>query len=161
LETETRTAIVTDSSCDLSDEQLKRYNIRMIPLRIICQNTEYRDRIDLSPDEIYDIMDRELPEQAFPWRRISIRFTNNCSGWLYGRYPPLHLFRLKRHVEHDPHFCPGLSRPFEYRVIDTKTLSTGLGYMVLAAARALEEGADADTAVQAAQAARSTQLVCS
>jgi DegV family protein with EDD domain len=44
------------------------------------------------------------------------------------------------------------------RVIDTKTLSTGLGFMVLTAAKALENGATTDEAVQAAMKVRSTQL---
>ena len=47
MNTERKTVIVTDSSCDLSDEQLSRYGIRMISLRIVCQNAEYRDRIDI------------------------------------------------------------------------------------------------------------------
>ena len=38
MEEKRKTVIVTDSSCDLSDEQLSRYGIRMISLRIVCQN---------------------------------------------------------------------------------------------------------------------------
>lgn len=36
--------IVTDTACDLSDEQLTRYDIRAVPLRIITSSGEYRDR---------------------------------------------------------------------------------------------------------------------
>jgi len=44
------------------------------------------------------------------------------------------------------------------RVVDSRTLSTGLGAMVLTVARALEAGDDPDTAVRKAQAVRASQL---
>ena len=49
---ERKTVIVTDSSCDLSDEQLQRYGIRMISLRVVCQNAEYRGRVDITEEEL-------------------------------------------------------------------------------------------------------------
>ena len=61
-----KTVIVTDSSCDLSDEQLSRYGIRMISLRIVCQNAEYRDRIDIQEDELYELLTHELPKTSLP-----------------------------------------------------------------------------------------------
>ena len=159
LETETKTALITDSACDLTDEQLKRYHIRMIPLRIICQNAEYRDRIDLDPDQIYGIMDNELPKTSLP-----------LPEELHSLYADL----IENGYTDVIHICisSGLSGTWnmirilsgEYRdrlnirVVDSKTLSTGLGFMVLAAAMALEDGADPDTAVLAAQKVRSTQL---
>ncbi len=159
MKTETKTAIVTDSSCDLSDEQLQRYNIRMIPLRIICQNAEYRDRVDLSQDEIYDIMDRELPKTSLPLAEdISAVYTRLIDE---GYTDVLHLCissGLSGTWNMIRIFAEEYQDRLHIRVIDTKTLSTGLGYMVLAAAKALEEGADPDAAVQAAQAVRSTQL---
>ena len=53
MNAERKTVIVTDSSCDLSDEMLLRYGIRMISLRVVCQNAEYRDRVDIQEDELY------------------------------------------------------------------------------------------------------------
>ena len=46
-------AIVTDSSCDLSDEQLRENGIRMLPLRVVTDGREYRDRLEMSEDELY------------------------------------------------------------------------------------------------------------
>jgi DegV family protein with EDD domain len=159
LEKEPKTAIVTDSTCDLSDEQLKRYNIRMVSLRIICQNAEYKDRVDLSPDQIYGLMDKELPKTSLPLPED-----------IYAVYAQL----IKEGYTDVVHLCisSGLSGTWNMirilsedykgrlniRVVDSKTLSTGLGQMVLAAAQAVEGGATADQAVQAAKKVRSTQL---
>ena len=145
--------------CDLSDEILKQHNIRMVPLRIVCQNAEYRDRVELSPDEIYAIMDRELPKTSLP--------LPEDLHTIYGQL-------LKEGYTDVVHLCisSGLSGTWnmirvlaeEYkgrlniRVVNSKTLSTGLGQMVLAAAHTVEEGATADQAVLAAKKVRSTQL---
>ena len=59
-------ALVTDSSCDLSDEQLQAYGIRMISLRIVFQNAEYRDRVELSEAQLYDMLKTELPKTSLP-----------------------------------------------------------------------------------------------
>ena len=159
LATETKTAIVTDSTCDLSDELLKQYDIRMVPLRIICQNAEYKDRVDLSQDEIYALMDKELPKTSLPLPED-----------IHSVYDQL----IKEGYTDAVHLCisSGLSGTWnmiritaeEYqgrlnvRVVDSKTLSTGLGQMAVAAAKAVAGGASADQAVEAAKKVRSTQL---
>ena len=38
-------ALITDSSCDLPQEIISRYNIHVLPLRIIFQDEDYRDRL--------------------------------------------------------------------------------------------------------------------
>ena len=45
--------LMADSTCDLSQEILKRYNISLAPLVISIDGKEYKDRIDISNDEFY------------------------------------------------------------------------------------------------------------
>ncbi|HSL87427.1 MAG TPA: DegV family protein, partial [Bacteroidales bacterium] len=59
-------AIFTDSACDLKDEVLKEYNIRMLPLQIIYEDKTYRDRVEISPEEVYDNFDKEVPKTSLP-----------------------------------------------------------------------------------------------
>ena len=61
-----KTVIVTDSSCDLSDEQLREHQIEMISLRIVCQNAEYRDRTELGQEQLYEMLKTELPKTSLP-----------------------------------------------------------------------------------------------
>ncbi len=49
----TKIAIVTDSSCDLTDEIIEKYNIKFLPLKIIYSDREYRDRVEITPEQIY------------------------------------------------------------------------------------------------------------
>lgn len=45
--------IVTDSTCDLSTELIEEYDISVIPLCIIMDDTSYYDGEEVSPDQIY------------------------------------------------------------------------------------------------------------
>ncbi|MDD3335546.1 MAG: DegV family protein [Eubacteriales bacterium] len=156
---ERKIMIVTDSSCDLSDEQLAKYGIRMISLRVVCQNAEYRDRVDIQEDELYALLEKELPKTSLPLPEdvsslyeqiIADGYTDvlhfSISSGLSGTY------NMVRMITED------FSDRLNIRVVDSKTLSTGLGMMVLEAARALEKGAAPDEAVEAALTVRKNQL---
>ena len=45
--------IVSDSTCDLSPELIKRYSIEIVPLCIELGDREYLDGVNITPDEIY------------------------------------------------------------------------------------------------------------
>ena len=45
--------VIADSTCDLSQDLLKRYGIDIIPLHIVMGDKEYEDGVDITPDEIY------------------------------------------------------------------------------------------------------------
>ena len=59
-------AIVTDSSCDIPKALMAQYNIHMLPLRIIYKDKEYRDRVEISPEEIYERFAEEIPTSSLP-----------------------------------------------------------------------------------------------
>lgn len=154
-----KTAIITDSSCDLSDEQLAQYNIHMISLRIVCQKAEYRDRVELSQEELYEILKNELPKTSLPLpedvsslydKLLADGVTDvihvSISSGLSGTY------NMVRMIAAD------YEGKMNIRVVDSQSLSTGLGAMVIAVAQALEAGDDPDTAIQKAKSLRKSQL---
>ena len=59
-------AIITDSSCDLSEQVLQQNNIHILPLRVIYQDREYLDKIDISPEELYASLKHEHPSTSLP-----------------------------------------------------------------------------------------------
>ena len=154
-----KTVIVTDSSCDLSDEQLSRYGIRMISLRIVCQNAEYRDRIDIQEDELYELLTRELPKTSLPLPEdVSALYESLAQE---GVTDVIHM-SISSGLSGTFNMVRMITQDFEGRMrvhmVDSRTLSMGLGMMVLAAARALEEGATPEEAIERAQTVRRNQL---
>jgi len=144
-----RTAIVIDSACDLPDEILKKYNIRMIPLRIVYKEKEYRDRVDISSDEIYANLPVEIPKTSLP-----------APSDVFDVYDKL----LQEGVTDVVQFCvsSGLSgtcnalrimtQQYEgklnIRFVDTLSLSYQEGFMALECARKLENGVSLDRAIE-------------
>ena len=60
--------IVTDSACDLSDDELSQWKIGMVPLSIRFGDDEFVDRNELSTDDFYRRLSQSehLPETAAP-----------------------------------------------------------------------------------------------
>lgn len=59
-------AILTDSASDLTKELMEQYNIKFAPFRIIYSDREYEDKIDISPNEMYASLKREIPTTSLP-----------------------------------------------------------------------------------------------
>lgn len=59
-------ALVTDSTSDLNHEEIERYNIHMLSLKIVYSDREYTDRVDITPDEVYNNMKVEVPTTSLP-----------------------------------------------------------------------------------------------
>ena len=45
--------IVADSTCDLSPELVKRYDVEIVPLFVALDDKIYRDGKEITPDEVY------------------------------------------------------------------------------------------------------------
>ena len=48
--------IITDSTADIDLNYAKELNIDIIPLKVIIDGKEYKDRIDLQPDQFYELL---------------------------------------------------------------------------------------------------------
>jgi DegV family protein with EDD domain len=133
-------ALIVDSMCDLPQEIIQKFAIKVLPAKIIYPGEEYADGVDIQPDEVYRRMPDEIPTTAMPTRHeISEAFEQiHREGFT-------HVLAL--------HISSGLSgtvesvkmvaRDFEnlkIDVLDTKTLSMGTGWMVLDAARNIANG---------------------
>ena len=154
-----KVVIVTDSSCDLNDEQLEAFGIRMISLRITCQKAEYRDRVEISQDELYTLLETELPKTSLPSPDDVVKLYDELVA--EGTTDVLHLcissglsgtYNMVRMLAED------YQNRMNIRVLDSKTLSLGLGAMVLEAAQAIQNGDSPDEALEKAKKVRKTQL---
>ncbi len=61
-----RIALITDSACDIDQDTLDQYRIKILPFRIIYKNNEYIDKIDITPEQIYSNMQNEIPKTSLP-----------------------------------------------------------------------------------------------
>ena len=55
--------ILLDSSADFSAEEVKQYNMELVPINITMNDKNYRDGVDLTKDEFYQLL---VESEAFP-----------------------------------------------------------------------------------------------
>lgn len=136
--------IVTDSTADLPKELIEKYGITIVPLKIHFNDVEtYLDGVDLTPGEFYEkLRNSEKPpttSQPPPGEFvstyenlalkgaeeiISIHLSKKFSGTYQSACLAKNLVNEKVNVE----------------VIDSQSVSMGMGLIVLAAAKAAQEG---------------------
>lgn len=60
--------IVTDSASDIRGEEVEKFNVKVVPLRVSFGDKTYKDCVDLSIDEFYNLLETEkdFPKTSQP-----------------------------------------------------------------------------------------------
>lgn len=135
----TKIALVTDSSCDLPIDLLERWNIRAVPLRIIYNEREYRDAIDISPNDVYNRLEDEIPTTSMPTPQDMLDTFDQLKE---EGYTHCLVISLSSGLSGTYHSFLRIAKEYEgmkVDVIDSKGLSWVLGFLVLEAARLIQK----------------------
>jgi len=145
--------IVTDSGADLPDQLVEELGITVVPIYVRFGEEVYRDRVSISEDEFYERLthDPVHPSTTQPGPQdflevyqklssdadgiVSIHITGKLSGTCNSA------LMAKDMMEGG---CP-------VEVVDSETLSMGLGLIVIAAAQMAKAGESMDKIVEAAK----------
>jgi len=141
--------IIADSTCDLSEDLLKKYDISILPLHILLGEDEYRDGIDVSPKEIYGWSDahKTTPKTSAPSLEEAVSLLRPYVE--AGREAVC--FSISNEMSSSGNVmrmaAAELPEPELVKVVDSANLSTGIGLLVIEAAIMAQEGKDADAIV--------------
>ncbi|MCT4533797.1 DegV family protein [Halodesulfovibrio sp.] len=136
---EQRTGILTDSTCDLPDELIKKYDIHVAPLKLYMDGSELLDKVDISTEEF----NRKLADSK------SVQTSQPSPGHYKALYEKLNTSYeevLAMHVMaiHSGTFQSsknmGASILDNPHAIDTYTVTGGLGLVTLEAAKLAQQG---------------------
>ena len=142
--------IVTDSASDLSDAEAAELGIEVVPLSIRFGEEEYTDRQDLSVSEFYAKMDSldVLPETAAPSPGAFEQAFRKLAADGADAVVCINLsLALSATGQAAQAAAKAVADDLRVECVDSKSITAGLGTMVLAAARAARDGADADSIV--------------
>ena len=59
-------ALITDTTGDLPESTIQKYNIHVLPFRIIYKDREYKDKYEITPEQVYGNLEKEVPSSSFP-----------------------------------------------------------------------------------------------
>ncbi|MBW7920150.1 MAG: DegV family protein [Anaerolineales bacterium] len=140
--------IVTDSTSDLPGDLAQRFGVEVVPTILVVEGKQYADGKDLSRGDFYARLPamRTFPTTAAP-----------SIGEFSARYQKLLQagcdFVLSIHAASQLTAVCDIARqaaddfPGRVAIVDSGSLSLGLGFQALAAAEAAESGADVETAI--------------
>lgn len=142
-------ALVTDSVCDLPQEIMDKYQIHMVPLNVIMEDTEYLDKITMTPAVFYSVLDdvTQYPSTSQP---TTAQF-ENLYEFLSDHYEAVISVHLSSRLSGTCNAAETAAEKFpKVTVVDSRTLSGALGLVVKRIALAIDEGLSAGEAVEAA-----------
>ncbi len=86
-------AIVTDSTSYLPQEIVDRYNITVVPIEVVFDTKSYREDIDITTSEFYDLLQKssELPSTAQPPIGEMLKLYDNLAKEGYDAVISIHL----------------------------------------------------------------------
>lgn len=139
--------IVTDSACDLEAAEVEALGIEVVPLSIRFGNEEYTDRVDLSAEKFYAKMAEQeaLPETAAPSPgAFEEAFRRQAEAGADAVVCVTLSSKLSATIQAAENAAKSVGDELDVRVIDSLSISTGLGTIVQRLAKAAADGQDAD-----------------
>jgi len=157
--TSQKIAILVDSGSDVPKDYRDRYKMYVAPLAIIYKDAEYRDGVDIQPEDVFARFSEEIPSTSLPspatvdglFKQIKADGYEQVvvvaiSSGLSGTYEMLSTFGPS-------------PEGLEVRYIDTKNIGIGSGFSAIRAGELIEQGLTFDEVCrQVEDAARHTKL---
>src|SRR6056297_3628353 len=133
-------AVVTDSTSDLTKSDLEKYGIESIPLKVIYSDNQYHDRVDITPAEVYESFDREIPTTSMPSPQEIMDVYNELKDEGYTHIISIHISSGLSATYSNCMMVANQIEGIEVEVIDSKMLSKGLGRLVMYTNSLVENG---------------------
>jgi DegV family protein with EDD domain len=147
-------AIVTDSSCDLPPDVLDERQIHVVPLALSFGDQQFLDKVTIRPDQFYGLLETSPvhPKTAVP----PVLAAQNLLSFLASHYDSIIVISLSDKLSgvHNM-FVKAAAQITGKRVsvINSRTISAGLGLLVAKASDMAESGASHDEIVRTIEAA--------
>ncbi len=137
-------ALVTDSTCDLSQELIDFYQINVVAINLNFGDNHYLDKVTIQPNQFYDLLEThtEFPKTS----QINEQAFTNLYSHLASHYDAIVAIHLTNEfsgtfansVKAGKRISKEFNKPVH--VIDSKNLSGALGLQVLKTAQNIEAG---------------------
>lgn len=59
-------ALITDSASDITKDMVLKYNVKVLPFKIIYRDKEFNDGVDITSEEVYSTLEANIPTTSLP-----------------------------------------------------------------------------------------------
>ena len=142
LDTQTKSiGLVTDSTCDLPPEIIKKYNIQVVPIVIQVGERSYLDQVEIKPKDFIHIL--ETSNEKLSTSQPSPALFKKVYDKAAQRYKSiisLHISeKLSGTIQGARMGCKDMDYSNKIHIVDSKTSSVALGLLVAEAAQLIQE----------------------
>lgn len=137
-------ALIVDSCCDVPEEQIQAYGMYVIPVQVNYKNESYLDKVTISPREVYDRLEEEVPHTSTPTPAMVSEVLEQVMADGYTQAVVVTIssglsstYDLMRSV------ASGIAQ-LKTVIVDSKNIGLGAGLVALAIADRVEQGATLD-----------------
>ncbi|HWQ04711.1 MAG TPA: DegV family protein [Longilinea sp.] len=153
--TKRKVALITDSTCDIPQDWREKYDIDVVPLTIILGDRQYKDGIDLTAEQFYELLPhlKSFPSTSQPSPQDFLLAFQNAADKGYEEALVIVISSAMSGTINSTREAAAES-PIPVHVLDGKNNSMGLGWQVIAAARTRDAGGDAAAMIKTAEQVR-------
>lgn len=144
-------ALLTDSMCDLPRDLIQKFKVKVLPAKVVYPDRVYSDRVDIEPAEVYDRMPEEIPTTSLPSLEEISQALDDIRREGFTHVLAVHISSGLSGTFNAVEFICRDVKDLTVKVIDTRTLSMGTGWVLLDAARSIKEGLGFDRVIERAQ----------
>ncbi len=148
-----KVAVVVDSTAYIPPALVAQYNIHVIPQILNWEGSSLRDDVDIKPNAFYARLAnaKDLPTTSQPSAGEFHEFFSKVAETAESIVAVL-ISKSLSGTQASAQAAAGMMGEYPIEIVDSESSAMGLGYMALAAARAIENGADYKAAADAARA---------
>ncbi|NTU88691.1 MAG: DegV family protein [Actinobacteria bacterium] len=152
-------AILVDSGSDVPKDFLQKYGLYVVPLTIIYSDGEYRDGIDIQPEDVYARLSDEIPTTSMPSPSVVSETFKQIKADGYEKVVVITISSgLSGTHEVVRSFGPS-PEGLEVAYIDTKNIGIGSGLSAIRAGELIEQGLSfSEICREVERAAKNTKL---
>jgi len=137
--------IIADSTCDITDGLIKKYDIDIIPLHVILDDETFRDGVDIEAKDVIDWSNKtgSTPKTSAP----SIEAFQKTLKKYAEEKRDVVVITISSELSGTLQSAKIAAEEFDnidIRILDSRNLSTGIGHLVLIAAELAQEGKSAE-----------------
>ena len=140
--------ITGDTSCDLSQDLIQKYNLGILPIHVILGDDEYDDSATINQEEFYKFLkDNPILPKTSAYNPMEAEEFFKAQLASDGGYDAIIHFPISSKISTIYNNCIAGSKELKGKVfvVDSKSLSTGVGLQMLYACDLVKQGLDAKT----------------
>ncbi|MCK5129183.1 MAG: DegV family protein [Clostridiales bacterium] len=142
--------IIADSTCDLPEELIKKYDIDIVNLYVMLDEVSYVDKLEMTPDRLIEWSNKtkKTPKTSAPtiedYMNVFKPYVDKKQDVVF-----VSVSSVLSATCQNAFFASNTLEKATIKVVDGKNVTTGTGCVVLKAAELAQQGKSADEIVEA------------